>query len=366
MEPFKNIFNEAFYRDFAQRLTALTDLFDSDQFLNTIINDEWEQLELKQRMRRTTTVLHDCSKGTFSEQVAAFVQLTNQLIEEKSTEGLTYMFIPDFIEQYGINEFDTSMKAMENVTQFTSCEFGIRPFIIQYKEKAIDQMKAWSQHANHHVRRLSSEGCRPRLPWAMALPALKKDPTPILPILEQLKNDPSEYVRRSVANNLNDITKDNPQTVIDIAKKWIGNTKETDWVVKHASRTLLKNGNPELMELFGFGSTKNLDITNISIHNPKLSVGDSLLFTFQLHNTSNISAKVRLEYAVYYQKANGSLSKKVYKISEKSYDANSTTAVERKQPFKPITTRVFHPGLHQLAIIVNGKEFEAIDFNLSL
>src|SRR5690606_35514298 len=107
-------------------------------------------------------------------------------------------------------------------------------------------------HKHWGVRRLASEGCRPRLPWGMALSHLKEDPLPIIPILENLKNDPSRFVRLSVANNMNDIVKDNPQTVIELAKKWYGTSKEVDWVIKHGCRTLLKQGNPDVMALFGF------------------------------------------------------------------------------------------------------------------
>ena len=115
------------------------------------------------------------------------------------------------------------------------------------------------------VRRLASEGCRPRLPWAMALPNLKENPAPIIPILENLKNDPARFVRLSVANNLNDIAKDNPEIVIDLVKKWKGESKEVDWIIKHGCRTLLKQGNPEVMELFGFNST----ISNICVEDSK-------------------------------------------------------------------------------------------------
>ena len=136
--------------------------------------------------------------------------------------GLEHMFIPDYIEVYGIDHFDLSMKAFETVTQFVSCEFAVRPFFIRYGNQMVNQMKIWSRHKNESVRRLSSEGSRPRLPWAMAIPALKKDPSPILPILENLKNDPSEDVRRSVANNINDIAKDHPDIVMKLGQRLEG------------------------------------------------------------------------------------------------------------------------------------------------
>lgn len=162
------------------------------------------------------------------------------------------MFFPDYIERFGMEDYAVAVGTMERLTAFTSCEFAVRPFIKKHEGQMLEQMLGWSEHSSHHVRRLASEGSRPRLPWAMALPKLKKDPSPILPILENLKVDSSEYVRRSVANNLNDISKDNPDVALSVFRDWIGHSPETNRIVKHGCRTLLKQGVPEAMELFGF------------------------------------------------------------------------------------------------------------------
>jgi len=225
-------------------------------------------------------------------------------------------------------------------------------------------MFKWSNHEHPMIRRLASEGCRPRLPWAMAIPSLKENPEPIISILQNLKNDTSESVRRSVANNLNDISKDNPNKVIDLVKEWKGSTKETDSLLKHASRTLLKQGNLEVMKIFGFGSIKEVEIRDFKVNTPIVKIGEFVEFSFILINTSELTSKIRLEYSLYYQKLNGSLSKKVYKISERDFPKKSTTKISRKQSFKIITTRRFHPGKHQVSIIVNGTEFEKMDFEL--
>lgn len=278
--------------------------------------------------------------------------------------SLEYMFIPDFIELYGIDNCDLSIKAIEIITQFTSCEFAIRPFIIKYPEQTISIMLEWTQHANSKVRRLATEGSRPRLPWAMALPLFKKEASAIIPILEKLKDDTSEYVRRSVANNLNDISKDNPDLVIELVKKWKGVSDNRDKLVKHACRTLLKAGNTDVLEIFGFVYPDNVKIDNLSILNPSLNIGDYLNFTFDLINETKDSSLLRLEYAVYYMKANGTLSRKLYKISEKVYAGESISKIDRRQSFRLITTRRFHVGKHELAIVVNGREFCKKEFLL--
>ena len=365
MEPLKYTYNKTFINSLSNAIKQVYPKFDVLLFNNTIFDNNWDNLELKQRMRHITLSLKEQLPVDYKLMVKIILDLIKVLKKtDVNEQGFEWMFLPEFIELYGLKDFNTSVKAFEICTQFVSCEFAVRPFIVEYPQKMMQQMLLWSKHKNEHVRRLASEGCRPRLPWAMALPLFKNDPKAIMPILEILKNDSSEYVRRSVANNLNDIAKDNPKKVIEIAHKWIGNTLNTDKLVKHASRTLLKEGNQEIMKLFGFGSVKNIKIFGLIIKSKTIKIGDYLQFDFSLKNIENTSIKIRLEYAIYYQKASGSLSKKVYKISEKEYQNNSITNVNRKQSFKIISTRKFHLGLHQIAIIVNGNEFEKHDFYL--
>ena len=363
-EPFKNIYNKQFFDGFTEVLKQILSNFDKDLFLNKIYDNDWKNRELKQRMRHISTTLKFFLPTDYKSSIDKIIELINHLKENQSGLSLEYMFLPDFVEQYGLSDYLTSVKALEEITQFTSCEFAVRPFILKYPKKMMGQMLIWSKHQHPGVRRLASEGCRPRLPWAMALPELKADPGPIIPILENLKDDKSEFVRKSVANNLNDIAKDNSKTVIELTKKWKGKSKNTDWIIKHGCRTLLKQGHSEVMELFGFGSSNNIKIKNFKIATPKVKIGQNLEFTFRLLNNNNQNTKIRLEYGLYYQKANGTLSKKVYKISEKEYRANSITQIDRKQSFRVITTRKFHLGRHQLSLIINGNELKKLSFEL--
>ncbi|MDR0332963.1 MAG: DNA alkylation repair protein [Dysgonamonadaceae bacterium] len=374
-EPVKNMYNQSFFDNFTKDLQLVIHNLDPREFVAQVMDSEWENREFKQRSRHITTVLRKFLPADYKQAIAAILELLERVkdtypdfseINDNSFGlGLEYGWILDnFVEQYGLSDYETSIRAIEKITQFTSCEFSIRPFIIQYPAQTMAQMLVWSQHAHWGVRRLASEGCRPRLPWAMALPNLKQDPAPILPILETLKNDVSRFVRLSVANNLNDIAKDNPQQVIELAKKWHGASKEINWILKHGSRTLLKQGQPEIMALFGFGDTRHISVENFSLATSEVKIGDSLEFSFNLLNNSDKKANIRLEYALYYQKANGTLAKKVCKISEKEYPAHSGTQITRKHSFRVVTTRKLHLGLHQVAVIVNGNEFEKWDFEL--
>ena len=230
----KDIYSVTFYEKFSQAVAEVNPAFNKEKFIEAIYEGNFTQKEWKDRMKHTTVVLHQFMPENFPEAVALINKIIKNLKKNSFTDGnLAFIFFADYIEKYGLDDFKTSAKAFVSITQFISGEFAVRPFILKYKEKMIDEMTKWSLHENHHVRRLSSEGSRPRLPWAMAIPYLKKDSTSILPILENLKNDPSEYVRRSVANNLNDIAKDHPALVAGIVKKWKGVSKETDWITRH-------------------------------------------------------------------------------------------------------------------------------------
>lgn len=362
---FKDIYSQEFYDQLSEIMRVTIPSFDKEAFNQLIFNDNFIHYELKERMTHTANVLHHFLSDDFGIAVKTIKQLIENLytagIKEKSIE---YMFIPEYISMYGINNYEESISAFEFVTQFTSCEFAVRPYILKYEEKMLAQMVLWSTHPSNKVRRLASEGSRPRLPWAMALPSLKKNPMPIFPILDTLKNDRCEVVRRSVANNLNDISKDNPHFVIKTVQKWQGYTKETDALIKHASRTLLKQGEPRTLQLFGFDS-KNIMLSNFAILTPNVKIGDALEFSFSLTNQNTTCKKLRLEYGLYYKKSNGELSRKVFKISEREIEPDKVYKINRKQSFKVITTRKFYVGIHQLSIIINGQESQIKNFELA-
>lgn len=364
-ELFKNIYSKNFLDSFSVSLEQTLSEFNKVTFVNDIISDNWEEKELKQRMKHIATVLKTYLHNDYEKDVKTIIQIIHQLrINGLKEESIEFMFLPEFIEMYGLEYFDISMNAIEQITKFTSCEFAIRPFIKKYPEKTMEIMLSWSNHSSYLVRRLSSEGCRPRLPWAMSLPDLKQNPRPILPILENLKNDTSDAVRRSVANNLNDISKDNPDIVIEIAKKWKGQNKETDWIVKHGCRTLLKKANNEILQLFGLENEVDCTITEFQIHSDTIKIGEDLEFSFELIINTNKALKLRIEYAVYYMKANGKWSRKLFKITENTYNNHVTYKFKRKQSFRNLTTRRHYAGNHKIAIIINGNEIAEKEFGL--
>jgi 3-methyladenine DNA glycosylase AlkC len=361
----KDIYSPDFFRRFAGVAAPVLPSFHSKTFTRMIFTDAFARMEWKERMLHTTTVFHHFMPPVFKEAAPLLLKLTDALTKAGwGEDNLAFVFLPEYVATYGLNDFKRAVPLLERITQFVSCEFAVRPFLLQYGPDMMRAMHQWSLHKNEKVRRLASEGSRPRLPWALAIPALKKDPSPVLPLLENLKNDPSAWVRKSVANHLNDIAKDHPQVVLDIARKWKGTSKETDAIIKHGCRTLLKQGHPEILSFYGLKS-RHLRLSGFRVQTPQVAVGQALEFSLTITNTHRQKQPVRLEYGIYYRKANGSLYRKVFKISERDYQPGEAITVNKKHSFKPITTRVFYAGAHQVSVIINGTEMANASFTLA-
>jgi 3-methyladenine DNA glycosylase AlkC len=365
MSLLKDLYSSAFYKRIARCMEECIPSFNANAFMKRIYSPEFETMELKARMRHTAQCLHYFMPGTYGEAADLLIKLIESLKEHGFwQERLEMMFLPTYIELYGLDDPDTSIQAMEVVTQYVSCEFAIRPFLNNHFGQTIATMLVWTEHPNARVRRLATEGCRPRLPWGLAVSRLKKDPAPILPILEALKNDPDEAVRRSVANNLNDISKDHPDVVVEIAKAWKGKSKETDAVIKHGCRTLLKHGHEVVLNHYGLNAS-NIQFDGFQILTPKVNIGAALQFNFRICNLDAGSKTIRLEYAIHYRKANDQLSRKVFKISERVYQQGQCEFISRNQSFRLITTRKFYEGDHALEIMINGSVMVKGNFTVS-
>lgn len=355
----KNIYNTSFFEDFTTHFESVYPSFDKAKFLKMLLDENWEARELKQRVRHIALCLGEVLPNDYRTALAVMKRVGADLGEK-----FEYMFFPDFIEVFGLEDYDASTEALPLFTVLCSSEFAVRPFIVKYPVKMMELMNEWSTSDNHHIRRLASEGCRPRLPWGMALREFKKNPAAVLPILERLKDDESEYVRRSVANNLNDISKDHPDLVLEIGGRWYGKNVNRDKLVKHALRTLLKKGNTQAMELFGFANPKTVSVTHLKISPQKIKIGTDGYFSFNLEHSAGETKKLRIEYAVYYMKSNGKQSRKIFQLTENQFESDKVFSYERKQHFKNLTTRKHYTGLHRLALVVNGVEKAEIEFEL--
>jgi len=323
--------------------------FDSRKFEARVFSPEFEGMELKAKMRHVTL----CLRPALPEAYAQSLQILRKVAPH--LKGFEAMCLPDFVELYGLEHWDLSLDALALFTRYASSEFAIRPYIKKDAERAMAFMLELADDEHENVRRFASEGCRPRLPWAMALPQFKKDPSPILPILEKLKDDESEFVRRSVANNLNDISKDNPALALDVAERWYGGGENVDWIVKHACRSLLKAGDRRAMLLFGFGDPELIGVPELKLDKTKCAIGDAVRFSYTLAVGAGRARRVRLEYAVTFAKAGGRTGRKVFKIGEKTYEPGRH-ALSRTHSFADMSTRKHYPGEHSIAIFVNGVQ----------
>ncbi len=322
--------------------------FNSEAFVSAVCDEKWPDRELKEKMRHTTVCLHEYLPKDFSEAVKIL-----QAIVPKVT-GFEAIVLPDYVEVYGIDFPKISIPALGVLTKCGSSEFGIRPFLNKDLKGTMKYMLQWADDDDFKVRRFASEGCRPRLPWASGVPALKKDPSLVLPILEKLKDDPEEFVRKSVANNLNDISKDHPELVLDICERWQDESKNTDWIIKHACRTLLKQGNKRAMLLFGFANPEQMQIENLKFSNYSPKIGDDISFSFDLNLKTKKKQKVRLEYIVHFVKKTGNTSPKVFQMKEVIL-APGIYPVQKKHSFADMSTRKHFAGEHKFQIVVNGE-----------
>jgi 3-methyladenine DNA glycosylase AlkC len=349
-ELLKHRYSKPYIASVARAVAAAAPRFDAAAFERTVLGNGWRDLELKDRMHRIAAALHAHLPGNYRQQLA--------VLERAAPEfgGFEAMFFPDFVEQFGRDDYDASMEALEHFTRYSSSEFAVRPFLAAQPARTLARMLAWAGDDNEHVRRLASEGSRPRLPWGMRLPALIADPAPLLPILQRLRADPSDMVRRSVANNLNDIAKDHPEFVLDLARRWHGEGAATDALLKHACRTLLKRGNAGALRLFGHDDSAAVRVTGFRLDAARLAIGGTLGFAFTVTLAQREPAKLRIEYAVDFVKASGSTSRKVFKIGERGFAPRERARIERRHRFTDFSTRRHYPGAHRIAIVVNGVE----------
>jgi 3-methyladenine DNA glycosylase AlkC len=240
-------------------------------------------------------------------------------------------------------------------TAFGSSEFAVRHFLRLDFQRALHLMQGWAQDADEHVRRLASEGSRPRLPWSFRIETLMLDPTPVLPILDSLKADKSLYVRKSVANHLNDITKDNPDRVLDLIESWSLENPHTAWIARHALRSLIKKGDRRALTLMGAGHTAQVRIEQLSVSPEQVRLGDRVNLSFQLTSTSGQDQRLIIDYAIHYVKKAGGTSAKVFKLKTLNLAPGESVLVRREQQIRNFTTRVHYAGKHELDILINGE-----------
>jgi len=355
--PFKDLINVAVVSELAARLAAVDDDFAEQDFI-AAASDGLLDLELKDRIRHVAGAVKTHLADDFptaARHVVACLPPPLQSTEEVTSGGFMIWVLCQYVQDSGLEHFEAAFAAMKELTQRFSCEFAVRPYLVRYPDRSMAMLHEWAADANPHVRRLVSEGTRPRLPWGQRLRAFVADPEPTLALLEHLKDDPELYVRRSVANHLNDIAKDHPERTVQVCGQWMqGASKERAWLVRHALRSLVKAGHSGALAVLGFGPAEVAEAT-LEVTPDRVAIGGHVRLSLRLVSASSAAQQLVIDYAVHYQKARGT-SAKVFKWRTCSLPANEALSADKKQHFKDVSVRRHRPGPHRIVLLVNGAE----------
>lgn len=376
MEPFKNLLNPALVQEAASHLRRHWRGFDAAAF-TAQATQGLEALEMKARAMqicaaleatlpedfdRAAGLLESALAPMLGDEVAGPAGLKHGL--ESGLRGWILWPAGEYVARRGLVQPERALSALHAITQRFTAEFAIRPLIVQHPALCFTTLQSWTADPSAHVRRLVSEGSRPRLPWGLRLQALVKDPSPTLPLLRALQDDHSEYVRRSVANHLNDIAKDHPALVATWVKEHLTDAPAARRaLLKHASRTLVKQGHAPTLKAWGLGADFAGTAT-LTVAPALVAVGDKVQLTLSLTSIAKKAQTLVVDYAVHHVKADGSTSAKVFKGWSLSLPPGGSVTLQKLHSMRPITTRRYHAGQHGVTVQVNGRDVAAGHFTL--
>jgi 3-methyladenine DNA glycosylase AlkC len=366
-EPLKNSFGPDVPVRIADMVERVFPEFDRELFLQSAL-DGYGELELTPRARHISDALAQVLPSDRDRAIRIIVDSLGPEIGWDELTGMeSFLFLPYvfFVADHGLDCFETSMRAQYVLTKRFTAEFSIRAFIERYPKETLERLGEWARDPNVHVRRLVSEGTRPRLPWAARLPSFQEDPSPVLELLEVLKDDRDEYVRRSVANNLNDISKDHPELVVEVTSRWwLEASEDRKRLVRHALRTLVKAGNAGALAVLGFSADSPIEIRAASCTPDVIEIGEKVRIEVDLENTSDQDAGALIDLRIYFVKANGSTSPKVFKGAELTLEARGVATVRKLISLAQHTTRKHYAGAHRVEVMINGVAHPGAEFEI--
>ncbi|MFN4309087.1 MAG: hypothetical protein ACK4FK_00740 [Ferrovibrio sp.] len=368
-DALKEFYNAAVVAGIAQRVSAAHPAFPADHFRKHVMA-VLPPLSLMQRARAIADALRQHLPQDYP---AALEILLNSLAGDDHTGGIDGMggfrHLPllNFVGAYGLDHPGLSLNALREMTKHFSAEFDIRYFIERHYDLTMTTVRGWTDDPHWAVRRLCSEGLRPRLPWGLRLKRFIADPRPVLEVIESLRADAHDSVRRSVANNLNDIAKDNPDAVITTTRRWQAEDRDgTADAVRHGLRSLVKKGDRRALALLGFDHRAPVTALDFAIAKARYRVGDRLSFHIGLRHDGKKPAKLSVDYAIHWRNARGGLQAKVFKLAKPMLGPGETVTLEKTHSLKPITTRRYYAGEHKVEILVNGQSVAEGTFRLLL
>ncbi|MCV0439621.1 MAG: DNA alkylation repair protein [Hydrogenophaga sp.] len=381
MEPFKNLINRDTVATTGRHLRRAWPRFDQKRFEAQAATG-LENLEFKARAMQLADALEatlpddfNAACETLEASLAPPLALDAQgepmkLGEAQADSGIAGWALwaaGEFVARRGVRDAvhaQRGLACLHAVTQRFTAEFAIRAFIQRHPGLSLDTLGQWQNDPSAHVRRLVSEGSRPRLPWGLRLQALVADPSPTLPLLRALQDDPSSYVRRSVANHLNDIAKDHPDLVAAwVREHLVGAPDARSALLRHASRSLIKAGHAPTLAAWGLASGLQGQAA-LTLSAKRAAVGGEIGLRVQLQSSARQPQQLVVDYAVHHVRANGGSSPKVFKGWKLTLGASEARTLDKRHSLKPVTTRTLYPGTHRIEVLVNGVALAEAAFKL--
>lgn len=356
----KDIFDRARMQRFANETKAVHPAFDAERFVELATAD-LDALGIMQRMRLAA----EAFDRTLPEDYETALDILGRMAP-RIGHGFVAITLCEFVVLRGMDDFDRSLEALHLFTRYGSGEFAIRHFLKADLARTLTTMRRWTNDDNEHVRRLASEGSRPRLPWSFQLREVVADPSLTMPMLETLMADPSPYVRKSVANHLNDISKDHPDWLVEQLSRWPRGDERTQWIVRHALRTLVKRGHAGALGLVGATGTAQATVEGFAVEPGALRLGDRLTVSATVVSTADAAQKIVADYAIHYVKKNGAPSRKVFKLKTFALPAGGAQPLSISQTVRDFTTRAHHSGFHKVELMLNGATVAQAGFDLSV
>lgn len=368
-EPLKNHFGPAVVHRLAKEIRAAWPEFDVKRFTADTLHG-FDALELMPRGLHIARALRRHLPPD-AEQAIGVIVASIEAQPKVTPEGsgmASFFYLPHvaFVAEYGLDCFEASMRAQYELTQRFTAEFSIRAFLERHEHATLDRLSRWATDSSVHVRRLVSEGTRPRLPWARRLRRFQADPRPVLQLLEILKDDPELYVRRSVANSLNDIGKDHPDVLIGVARRWMkGASEARRGLVAHALRSLVKAGHPAALRVLGYVEAPGVRVAAVRMTPARVRIGGKVSIVVELANPTSTAADVLVDLRVHFVKAGGKTSPKVFKLATRRMAAGARATFRKTLSLAHLTTRRPYRGRHRVEVQLNGRVYAGGEFTVT-
>ncbi|WP_422848678.1 DNA alkylation repair protein [Acidovorax sp. M14] len=374
-EPLKYLLNDTAPPRIAAMVRRAWREFDTTAFLQQV-GPGYESLELMERGQRIAQALQSHLPQDVPRALRVLVDSMDPPMgidaagepDAGDRPYSAFLYLPHsiYIGTQGLAHFEAAMAAQHALTQRFTAEFCIRPYLLHHQGATLARLRNWAQDGNAHVRRLVSEGTRPRLPWAPRLPAFQNNPQLALPLIDALKDDPSSYVRRSVANHLGDIAKDHPDLAVGTARTWLqGAPAPREALVRHGLRFLIKRGDAAALDALGVGHAVALDVRSARVLPARARIGDKVRIEVELHNPIPQPQRVLADLKVHYVKAHGGAAPKVFKLQTLDIPPGATMVVGKTLSLQQMTTRTHYPGAHRVELVLNGRPQPLGQFQLS-